>query len=106
MDANLLSEAESHSQYQARIRLQGHHRWAARFPRINALLPQGLTAREVCAESWPGESLVEAAIECVRCWRLSSGHWSAVRARQGRYGYDIKRGGNGIWYATGIFGGR
>jgi len=106
MDPNLLSEAESHSQYQARIRLQGHHRWAARFPRINALLPQGLTAREVCAESWPGENLVEAAIECVRCWRLSSGHWSAVRARQGRYGYDIKRGGNGIWYATGIFGGR
>jgi hypothetical protein len=106
IDPNLLKEAESQSQYQARIQLQGHHRWAARFPRINALLPRGLTAREVCAESWPGENLVEAAIECVRCWRLSSGHWSAVRARQGRYGYDMKRGRNGIWYATGIFGGR
>jgi hypothetical protein len=106
LDANLLKEAESHSQYQARIRLQGHHRWAARFPRINALLPPGLTAREVCAESWPGENLVEAAIECVRCWRLSSGHWSAVRARQRFFGYDMKRGSNGVWYATGIFGGR
>lgn len=106
IDSNLLKEAESQSQYQARIRLQGHHRWAARFARINALLPPGLTAREVCAESWPGENLVEAAIECVRCWRLSSGHWSAVRAPQGRYGYDIKRGSNGVWYATGIFGGR
>jgi hypothetical protein len=106
IDENLLKEAASHSEHQARIRRQGHHRWAARFPRINALLPRGLTAREVCAESWPGEGLVEAAVECVRCWRLSSGHWSAVRARQGRYGYDMKRGGNGIWYATGIFGGR
>jgi hypothetical protein len=106
LDGNLLKEAESHSQYQARIRLQGHHRWAARFARINALLPPGLSAREVCAESWPGENLVEAAIECVRCWRLSSGHWSAVRARQRFYGYDMKRGSNGVWYATGIFGGR
>ena len=105
IDPNLLKEAESHSRHQARIRRQGHHRWAARFPRINALLPRGLTAREVCAESWPGENLVEAAIECVRCWRLSSGHWSAVRARQRLYGYDMKRGGNGIWYATGVFGG-
>ena len=106
IDENLLKEAESHSKYQARIRRQGHHRWATRFSRINARLPRGLTAREVCAESWPGENLVEAAIECVRCWRFSSGHWSAVRARQGRYGYDMKRGRNGIWYATGIFGGR
>lgn len=106
IDPNLLEEAEKHSRYQARIRRQGHHRWASRFPRINALLPRGLAAREVCAESWPGESLVEAAIECVRCWRLSSGHWSAVRARHRFYGYDMKRGKNGVWYATGIFGGR
>ena len=106
IDENLLKEAEKHSKHQARIRLQGHHRWAARFPRISALLPRGLTAREVCAESWPGESLVEAAVECVRCWRFSSGHWSAVRAPQRCYGYDMKRGRNGIWYATGIFGGR
>ncbi len=105
IDPNLLKEAESHSRYQARIRRQGHHRWAARFPRINALLPGGLTAREVCAESWPGENLVEAAIECVHSWRHSSGHWSAVGGRQRLYGYDMRRGGNGIWYATGIFGG-
>jgi hypothetical protein len=105
IDPNLLKEAESHSQYQARIRLQGHHHWSTRFQRINAQLPPGLTACEVCAESWPGEHLVEAAIECVRCWRLSSGHWSAVRAPQDRYGYDMKRGTNGVWYATGIFGG-
>jgi len=106
IDTNLEEEAESHSQYQARIRLQGHHRWESRFHRIRALLPGGLTAIEVCAESWPGERLVEAAIDCVRSWRQSSGHWSAVRSRHPYYGYDMKRGPNGVWYATGIFGRR
>jgi hypothetical protein len=106
LDAKLVEEAESHSRYQAGIRRQGHHRWQTRFHRINAILPPGLTAREIVAESWPGENLVEAAIECVRSWRLSSGHWSAVRARHRVYAYDMKRGGNGVWYATGIFGRR
>ncbi len=102
----LIEEANLHSRHQARIRLQGHHQWDTRFRRINARLPSGLTASEVCAESWAGEDMLEAAIECVRCWRLSSGHWSAVRARHRYYGYDMKRGSNGIWYATGIFGKR
>jgi len=97
----LLVETESHSQYQAHICLQGHHGWGGRFPRIAAML--GGSPREVCAESWPGQNLVESAIECVRCWRLSSGHWSAVQARNRAFGYDMKLGGNGVWYATGIF---
>lgn len=100
----LIEEAKLHSRHQARIRLQGHHQWNTRFRRINARLPRGLTASEVCAESWAGEGMLQAAIECVRCWRLSSGHWSAVRAHHRYYGYDMKRGSNGIWYATGIFG--
>lgn len=106
LDAYLASEAESHSQYQARIRLQGHHAWETRFQRINRRLPWGLLASEVCAESWPGECLLEAAIDCVRSWRQSSGHWSSVRAFQPVFGYDMRRGSNGIWYATGIFGKR
>lgn len=105
LDPFLVNEANKHSRYQARIRRQGHHQWASRFQRITAVLPPGLTAIEVCAESWPGEGLLEAAVECVRCWRLSPGHWSAVRAKHQRYGYDMKRGSNRIWYATGIFGG-
>jgi len=98
----LMDEAAQHAQYQAEIRLQGHHFWAVRFRRILARLPGGLSPREVCAESWPGENLVEAAIECVRCWRLSEGHWSAVRARSRFFGFDMRRGSNGVWYATGI----
>jgi len=104
--SELVREAESHSLEQARMRLQGHHRWDTRFRRISGYLPNGLTAKEVCAESWPGEGLLEAAIECVRCWRTSPGHWGAVRTRHDYYGYDLKRGTNGVWYATGIFASR
>ncbi len=104
--SNLTEEAAEHSQHQARILRQGHHAWDTRFQRITRRLPGGLVASEVCAESWPGERLVEAAIECVRSWRSSSGHWGAVRAPHDLFGYDMKLGSNGIWYATGIFGQR
>ncbi len=102
-DPYLFSEAEQHSQYQARIRLQGHHFWESRFARIIRAMRGQNTASEVCAESWPGQGLLRAALECVRCWRLSPGHWRAVSSRADAYGYDIKRGSNGVWYATGIF---
>ena len=105
LEPHLVQEAESHSECQARMRLQGHHFFAARFQRLSAVLRPGLAVKEVCAESWPGQGLVESAIECVRCWRCSPGHWGAVRGRQEVYGYDMKLGDNGIWYATGIFGG-
>jgi hypothetical protein len=100
----LAEESESHSRHQANIRVQGHHQWESRFHRINARLGRGMTAREVVAESWPGQDLVEACEECVHSWRQSSGHWDAVRSRHPFFAFDIKRGGNGIWYATGIFG--
>lgn len=102
----LAHEAKQHADHQATILLQGHHSWETRFHRINAQLPGGVLAQEVVAESWPNESLVEACIECVDSWRQSPGHWGAVRSRHPLFGYDIKRGRNGIWYATGIFGRR
>jgi hypothetical protein len=102
----LLRETESHAAHQARITLQGHHNWETRFHAINARLPGGLLAREVCAESWPGQNLIEAAEECVHSWRQSSGHWEAVRSKHELFGYDMKLGRNGVWYATGIFGSR
>jgi len=102
----LARETESHASHQARINRQGHHNWDTRFHAINARLPGGLLAREVCAESWPGQSLVDAAEECVHSWRQSSGHWEAVRTKHALFGYDMKRGSNGVWYAAGIFGSR
>ncbi|MFT5524401.1 MAG: hypothetical protein ACI9G1_001063 [Pirellulaceae bacterium] len=103
--ATLVREASSHSSHQARIRRQGHHNWEQRFHSINSALPDGLVSKEICAESWPNEELLQAAFECVHSWRQSPGHWNAVRERHVMYGYDMKRGSNGIWYATGIFGG-
>jgi hypothetical protein len=105
-DDVLSSEANSHSNYQASIGVQGHHNWDSRFHRINGKLPSGVLAQEVVAESWPGEGLVEACEDCVHSWRQSPGHWGAVRSRHPIFGFDIKRGRNGIWYATGIFGRR
>ncbi len=104
VSSRLAEEARSHSQYQADIRKQGHHNWDRRFRKINLALPSELWASEVCAESWPGQHLLESAIECVRCWRFSEGHWSAVSAEHPFYGYDMKLGTNGIWYGTGVFG--
>ena len=100
----LLDDARNQAQYQADIRVQGHHFWESRFHRICSRL-NSLSASEVCAESWPGQNLVEAAVECVHSWRQSPGHWNAVRSAQHQFGYDMKRGTNGVWYATGIFGG-
>ncbi|QDU31877.1 hypothetical protein ETAA8_70380 [Anatilimnocola aggregata] len=107
----LTQEAEKHSTHQASINLQGHHNWEARFHQINQGLAtrvggSSFSSKEVCAESWPGQTLLDAAEECVHSWSQSSGHWSAVSAAHGYFGYDMKRGSNGVWYATGIFGGR
>jgi hypothetical protein len=100
----LAAQAESHSRHQASINLQGHHHWDQRFQDINSRLGIGMVSREVCAESWPGERLVEAAEECVHSWRQSSGHWEAVSSPHACFGYDMKLGSGGAWYATGIFG--
>jgi len=99
----LVDEAQNQAAYQAQIQLQGHHHWESRFHRINGELPDGLLSQEVCAESWPGQGLIAAALECVHSWRQSPGHWSAVKSPHRFFGYDMKRGRNGIWYATGIF---
>jgi len=97
----LLEEAREHAEYQARYGVQGHQQWETRFQRIISRM-RGGSPREICAESWPGQNLVDAAVECVHSWRTSSGHWSAIRSRNQCFGFDMKRGNNGIWYATGI----
>lgn len=102
IDPTLVDEAKRHSSYQARIRVQGHHHWGQRFPRLARLL--GLAPQEIVAESWPQEGLVDAAVDVVDSWHHSSGHWQAVYSPQKRFGYDMKKGANGVWYATGLFG--
>ena len=105
-DPVLLSEATGHSDYQAEVHVQGHQGWGSRFQRIiGKLLGRGTpgTPVEVVAESWPDQDLMDSCVDCVASWRQSEGHWDAVKAQQASYGYDIREGTNGIWYATGIF---
>ena len=102
----LTRETENHAWHQASITLQGHHNWSSRFHAINAELPGGLLAKEVCAQSWPGQTLVEAAEQCVNLWRRSPSHWQAIRSEHVLFGYDMKLGADGVWYAAGIFAGR
>ncbi|MBL8825621.1 MAG: hypothetical protein JNM18_01460 [Planctomycetaceae bacterium] len=102
----LMHGARQHSSHQASIQSQGHHNWDSRFQHLTSALPGGLHAQEVVAESWPHQKLMDACVDCVHSWRQSPGHWGAVRRQQPLFGYDIRRGGNGIWYATGIFGNR
>jgi hypothetical protein len=98
----LADAAAAHSAYQARIGVQGHHRWETRFHEVRSVA-QAHQASEVVAESWPNQTLIDSCIDCVASWRHSPGHWRAVRGRHRLFGYDIRRGRNGIWYGTGIF---
>ena len=66
-------------------------------------MPDCHTFKEVANESWPGQDMDAAAYEMYRSWRLSAGHWSAVNGRCRYYGYAMRRGSNGIWYACAIF---
>ena len=95
----------SHCRHQANITTLGHHNWDSRFQQLYAQLG-GTPPSEVCAQSWQGETLLAACFSAVDSWRHSAGHWAAVSANQPAYGYDIRRGRDGNWYATGIFGGR
>jgi hypothetical protein len=99
----LRQEARSHSEHQAAIGIQGHHQWESRFHRILGRLGGRHAPVEVVAESWPDQTMIDSCIDCVASWRQSSGHWNTVKSHQTIYGYDIKRGSNGIWYGTGIF---
>ncbi|HEX6960557.1 MAG TPA: hypothetical protein VF175_01720 [Lacipirellula sp.] len=92
--------AASHSAYQASIGVQGHHHFESRYGGLTAA---GGEVSEVVAESWPGQNLIDSCIDCVDSWRHSPGHWRGVAGRHRAFGFDIRRGRNGIWYGTGIF---
>lgn len=100
--AVLFKEARDHSAYQAKVRVLGHQNFGARTQRIASAL-NCIGASEVCAQSWSNEGLYEGAIGCVRSWRTSPAHWKGVKAPNRYYGYDMVRGTNGVWYATGLF---
>jgi hypothetical protein len=103
-----LGHAERHSNRQASMMHQHHADiiGASYAMSQEAGYNVGLSS-EVVAESWGrfvgGENVLEASFSCIDAWRHSSGHWSAVSRQHRYFGYDIARGDNGTWYATGIF---
>jgi len=102
-----LDHAQRHSRRQADMQHQHHADIIAASHRFQEEVGEYMMASEVVAESWGnfvgGENVLEAAFSCVDAWRHSSGHWGAVSRDHAYYGYDIARGANGTWYATGIF---
>jgi len=98
----LAEAAEEHSEYQARVGVQGHQNFSGRFQRIRSKTDAG-RGSEVVAQSWEDQGMIDSCLDCVRSWRHSPGHWGAVRSEHEKYGYDIRRSRRGIWYGTGIF---
>ncbi len=98
----LAGGATHQASYQASVGVQGHQGFESRFVQLSAATGT-MGVSEVCAESWPSENLIDACLDCVDSWRHSSGHWHGVSSPHRAYGYDIRLGGNGIWYGTGIF---
>src|SRR5262245_39934152 len=104
-----LGHAERHSYRQAATQRQHHADIIAASHQMATESGEPVAAgSEVVAESWGrvvgGENVLEAAFSCVDAWRHSAGHWGAVSRLHRFFGYDIARGANGTWYATGIFG--
>lgn len=100
-DPTLASGATQQASYQANVGQQGHQNFETRFHQLSAAAGSGVS--EVCAESWPNQNMIDSCLDCVASWRHSSGHWRGVSGRHRSFGYDIRRGRNGIWYGTGIF---
>jgi hypothetical protein len=98
---SLADGAMQQASYQANVGQQGHQNFGTRFHTLSAAA--GGSVAEVCAESWPNQNLIDSCIDCVDSWRHSSGHWQGVSRPHRAFGYDIRRGRNGIWYGTGIF---
>jgi hypothetical protein len=104
-----LEHAQNHSQRQASMQRQHHANIIAASGTLRGKVERGFAgASEVVAESWGrfvgGENVLEAAFSCIDAWRHSPSHWGAVARRHTYFGYDIAKGANGTWYATGIFG--
>lgn len=98
---SLASGATQQSSYQASVGVQGHQNFESRYGQLSGAA--GGSVSEVVAESWPGQNMIDSCIDCVQSWRHSPGHWRGVAGRHRAFGYDIRRGRNGIWYGTGIF---
>lgn len=100
----LQAMAERHAAYQAAKAEQGHQNWDERSKELYAKLPNFREFSEVCAESWPDQSLEDSAEEMYKSWQQSPHHWQAVTSVNDGWGaalaYCQRRR---VWYACMIF---
>lgn len=105
---SFVGHAHRHSARQAEQQRQHHADILATASTLETEVGHGFSSTsEVVAESWGivvgGENVLEGAFSCVDAWRHSPGHWDAVSRPHHFFAYDIARGANGTWYATGVF---
>jgi hypothetical protein len=105
--ANLLAlqmMAQQHAEYQAIKATQGHQLWDERVKDLYVALPKYGEFAEICAESWPDQSVDDAAAEMYNSWRQSPGHWSAVTSTNAGWGAAMAFcSRRRVWYACMIF---
>ena len=96
-DQGLSMVAELHARNMALRTHQDHNGFEHRATTIFGIT--GLQeASEICAESWPGQTMEEAAADCWKCWRQSPSHWRTANGKPALYGVAMSQGRNGIWY--------
>lgn len=100
----LTSLAEQHARSMATRQHQDHNGWERRYHNIHdefrrGPLPKDLgKVSEICAESWPGDTMATAAAGCWKDWKTSPGHWRTASGKPTRFGVGMARGKNGIYY--------
>lgn len=96
----LMELAAKHAMHMARVRLQSHRGFGARFAQLRK---EGLgDAAEICAQSWArqaDDTMQQLGYEMFKCWKQSPGHWTVASRTHKYWGGGIARGRNGIVYA-------
>ncbi|MCE9531673.1 MAG: hypothetical protein K8T89_11210 [Planctomycetes bacterium] len=98
-----LAHANTHSVVQAE-KMELHH---ADLPAVIKRLAEeaeGVKGGSEVVAMTSGGELLDGCHTCVKAWKNSEPHWTAIMAEHKYYGYDIVKAANGAWYATGIFG--
>ncbi len=101
---DFIKASEDHAALQAKNQRQGHPDWETRYHKLRKKHPS-LKIEEIASESWPGQTLREAAKDAFTVsWPASSGHWAIANKDCVYYGTSMMRASNGITYTSMIVG--
>lgn len=93
------NEAKKHANYMAKHGIQSHDNFISRSKRL------GGNCAEACCESWPGQTLEEAAKDAFFVsWPASPSHWKIATTPCKYFGIAMTTGVNGITYTCCIVG--